>query len=73
MKYICYTTTIVCLPTFLTFFAPNIVGAELHPGESIERSLRTGATDTYSLNLAVGDVVSLLFSLPSHPSDQRFE
>ena len=50
------------LGTLLVVFALMAVGAELHPGDSIEKFVRGGATETYSLNLEAGDVVSLQFS-----------
>jgi enterochelin esterase-like enzyme len=62
MKYCWNANRLVSLATLLMFFAPIVVGAELHPGDSIEKSVRAGITETYSLNLEAGDVVSLLFT-----------
>jgi enterochelin esterase-like enzyme len=47
---------------YLVVFAPIILASELHPEDSIEKSLRPGATETYSVNLQAGDVVSLKFA-----------
>lgn len=54
--------TCASFATFLVLFAPLVVGAELHPGDSIDKSVRAGAIETYSLNLQAGDVVSLVFA-----------
>jgi len=43
-------------------FAPIVVGAELHSGESVQNSLHPGATEAYTLNLQAGDLVSLKFT-----------
>ena len=44
---------------YIVAFAPIVFGSELHPGESVQNSLRPGATQAYSLNLQAGDLVSL--------------
>ena len=62
MKYRWHANRFASLTMFLLFSTPIIVAAELHPGNSIEKSVRGGATETYSLNLVAGDVVSLLFT-----------
>jgi enterochelin esterase-like enzyme len=52
---------IPCLPlaTYIVAFAPIVLGSELHSGDSLENSLRPGATEAYSLKLQFGDLVSL--------------
>src|ERR1700734_2696694 len=40
---------------------PVVQATELRSGDSIQNSLRPGATETYSLNLQAGDLVSLDF------------
>lgn len=47
---------------YLVVFVPIILASELHPGDSIDKSLRPGATETYAVNLQAGDVVSLKFA-----------
>jgi enterochelin esterase-like enzyme len=46
---------------YFVAFAPIVLGSELHSGDSVENSLRPGATQSYSLNLQAGDAVSLDF------------
>lgn len=43
-------------------FAPIVLGSELHSGDSVQNSLHPGATETYSVNLQAGDLVSLKFA-----------
>src|SRR5579864_8091826 len=54
--------TDLLIAVYLVAFAPIILGSELHPGDSVEKSLRPGATEAYSVSLQTGDVVSLKFS-----------
>jgi enterochelin esterase-like enzyme len=41
---------------------PIVFASELHSGDSVQNSLRPGATEAYSLNLQAGDLVSLEFA-----------
>jgi len=50
------------IATCIAAFTSTSFGAELHPGDSIEKSLRPGATEVYSLTLQAGDVASLQFT-----------
>lgn len=40
---------------------PLVFASELHPGDSVQNSLRPRGTEAYSLNLQAGDLVSLEF------------
>jgi enterochelin esterase-like enzyme len=45
----------ICIVTCV----PIVLGSELHTGDSVQNSLRPGATEAYTLNLTAGDLVSL--------------
>jgi hypothetical protein len=44
---------------YILAFVRLVLATELHSGDSVQNSLRPGATEAYSLNLQAGDVVSL--------------
>src|SRR5579862_5173602 len=50
-----YLFSAMCVLAFVRL----VLGSELHSGDSVQNSLRPGATQAYSLNLQAGDVVSL--------------
>ena len=47
---------------YMVACVPIVFASELHSGDSVQNSLRAGATEAYSLNLQAGDLVSLEFT-----------